>query len=97
MRTYGPDYKLIFVGDAAMSPYEITMPGGSVEHWNEEPGSAWMQRLTGHYRRAAWLNPSTPRSWGHSQSTGLLRQLMEGRMYPLTLEGLDAMTRELSR
>jgi uncharacterized protein with von Willebrand factor type A (vWA) domain len=97
MRTYGPDYKLIFVGDAAMSPYEITMPGGSVEHWNEEAGSVWMQRLTGHYRRSAWLNPSPVRGWGHTQSTALLRQLMEGRMYPLSLEGLDAMTRELSR
>jgi uncharacterized protein with von Willebrand factor type A (vWA) domain len=97
MRTYGPDYKLIFVGDAAMSPYEITMPGGSVEHWNEEAGSVWMQRLTGHYRRSAWLNPSPARSWGHTQSTTLLRQLMEGRMFPLSLEGLDAMTWELSR
>jgi uncharacterized protein with von Willebrand factor type A (vWA) domain len=97
MRTYGPDYKLIFVGDAAMSPYEITMPGGSVEHWNEEAGSAWMQRLTGHYRRSAWLNPSPARGWGHTHSTNLLRQLMEGRMFPLSLEGLDAMTRELSR
>jgi uncharacterized protein with von Willebrand factor type A (vWA) domain len=97
MRTYGPDYKLIFVGDAAMSPYEITMAGGSVEHWNEEAGSVWMQRLTGHYRRSAWLNPSPPSSWGHTQSTALLRHLMEGRMFPLSLEGLDAMTRELSR
>jgi uncharacterized protein with von Willebrand factor type A (vWA) domain len=97
MRTYGPDYKLIFVGDAAMSPYEVTMPGGSVEHWNEEAGSVWMHRLTGHYRRSAWLNPSPLRSWSHTQSTGLLRQLMEGRMFPLSLEGLDAMTRELSR
>jgi uncharacterized protein with von Willebrand factor type A (vWA) domain len=97
MRTYGPDYKLIFVGDAAMSPYEVTMAGGSVEHWNEEAGSVWMQRLTGHYRRSAWLNPSPPNSWGHTHSTALLRQLMEGRMFPLSLEGLDAMTRELSR
>ncbi|HUN68133.1 MAG TPA: VWA domain-containing protein [Burkholderiales bacterium] len=97
MRTYGPDYKLIFVGDAAMSPYEITMPGGSVEHWNEEAGSVWMQRLLGHYRRSAWLNPTPQRAWVHAQSTTLVRQLMEGRMFPLTLEGLDAMTRELSR
>src|SRR5580692_9178923 len=64
LRTYGPDYKAIFVGDGAMSPYEITMPGGSVEHWNEEAGTVWIERLTGHYRRAAWLNPTPKQSWG---------------------------------
>ncbi len=97
LRTYGPDYRLIFVGDAAMSPYEITMAGGSVEHWNEESGRVWLDRLTGQYRRAAWLNPTPENTWEFVQSIGITRQLMEGRMFPLTLAGLDEMTRELSR
>lgn len=97
LRTYGSDYRLIFVGDAAMSPYEITMPGGSVEHWNEEAGQVWLARLTAHYRRAAWLNPTPERSWQFMPSTAMLRQLLDGRMFPLTLEGMDAMTRELTR
>jgi uncharacterized protein with von Willebrand factor type A (vWA) domain len=97
LRTYGPDYKLIFVGDAAMSPYEIDMPGGSVEHWNEESGRVWIDRLTSHYRRSAWLNPTPQRGWGHVRSANTIRSLMEGRMYPLTVGGIDEMTRELSR
>ena len=96
LRTYGPDYKLIFVGDAAMSPYEIAMQGGSVEHWNEETGAAWLQRLTGHYTRSAWLNPTPLRDWGHVRSIQMIRDLMGGRMYPLTVNGIDEMTRELS-
>lgn len=96
LRTYGPDYKLIFVGDGAMSPYEITMPGGSVEHWNEESGAAWVQRLTEHYSRPAWLNPTPLRGWGHVRSIQMIRDLMGGRMYPLTVNGIDEMTRELS-
>ena len=95
LRTYGPDYKLIFVGDAAMSPYEITMQGGSVEHWNEESGAAWMQRLSEHYSRSAWLNPTPLREWGHVRSIQMIRDLMGGRMYPLTVNGIDEMTREL--
>lgn len=97
LRTYGPDYRLIFVGDAAMSPYEILMPGGSVEHWNEEPGRAWLDRLTTHYRRSAWLNPTPEAHWAHTQSIGVVRQLMAGRMFPLTPDGIEAMTRELGR
>jgi hypothetical protein len=97
LRTYGPDYKLIFVGDASMSPYEITMAGGSVEHWNEEAGTVWMDRLTGHYRRSAWLNPTPKSGWAHVRSIKMLNDLMEGRMYPLTVAGIDEMTRELSR
>ena len=97
LRTYGPDYKLIFVGDASMSPYEITHPGGSVEHWNAEAGSVWLQRLTGHYRRSAWLNPLEGRRWEHSMSVNMLRHLMEGRMFPMTLAGIEAMTRDLVR
>jgi len=97
LRTYGPDYKLILVGDATMSPYEISHTGGSVEHFNDESGAVWMQRLTGHYRRSAWLNPQPERNWGHVNSLGMMKHIMEGRMFPLTLGGLDAMTRELSR
>ncbi len=97
IRTYGPDYKLIFVGDASMSPYEIVEPGGSVEHWNEEPGRLWLSRLTTHYRRAAWLNPTPKIGWNHTSSIGMMHELMEKRMYPLTVEGIDAMARELNR
>jgi uncharacterized protein with von Willebrand factor type A (vWA) domain len=96
LRTYGRDYKLIFVGDATMSPYEIVQPGGSVEHWNAEAGKVWIERLTGHFRKNAWLNPSREDYWRHTHSIDLLRQLMEGRMYPMTLSGLDDLTRELS-
>ncbi len=97
LRTFGPDYRLIFVGDAAMSPYEIVQQGGAVEHWNLESGAAWIERLTGHFRRVAWLNPTPEPQWGHSQSTTILRQLLEERMYPMTLDGLDRLTRALSR
>jgi hypothetical protein len=97
LRTYGPDYKLIFVGDAAMSPYEILQPGGSVEHWNEESGEAWLRRLNGHFRRSAWLNPTPQKSWGYTNSITIIRQLMEGRMFPLTVNGIEEMTRELSK
>jgi uncharacterized protein with von Willebrand factor type A (vWA) domain len=89
MRTYAGDYKLIFVGDAAMSPYEITTAGGSVEHWNVEPGSIWLERLTRAYPKFVWINPQPPAQWRHSASTGLIRELLEDRMYPLTLSGLD--------
>ncbi|MDE2334326.1 MAG: VWA domain-containing protein [Rhodospirillales bacterium] len=95
LRTYGPDYKLIVVGDATMSPYEITHAGGSVEHWNAEAGAVWLQRLTGHFRRAAWLNPRPRASWREDGSVGLIHELMAGRMYPLTLAGIEAMTRDL--
>ncbi len=97
LRTYGPDYKLVIVGDGAMSPYEINMAGGSVEHWNEEAGSVWLERLTGHYRRSAWLNPTPKQSWGHVRSINMLNDVMEGRMFPLTVNGIDDMTKELSR
>lgn len=91
------DYKLLFVGDASMSPYEINYAGGSVEHWNEEPGETWMKRLTNVYQSAAWLNPIPEQHWSHSQSIQMIKTLMEGRMFPLTLDGLDRATRELSR
>ncbi|MGE0723292.1 MAG: VWA domain-containing protein [Alphaproteobacteria bacterium] len=95
LRTYGHDYKLIFVGDASMSPYEIVQPGGSVEHWNEEAGEAWMQRLTTTYPHAVWLNPVPQERWGYLPSIDTIRKLMEGRMYPMTLSGLDAAMSEL--
>jgi uncharacterized protein with von Willebrand factor type A (vWA) domain len=88
---YGPDYKAIFVGDASMSPYEVSHPGGSVEHWNDEPGSVWMERLTRHFRRAAWLNPRPHNAWDHPMTIGMLRKVMENRMYPLTLGRIDEM------
>ena len=91
------DYKLLFVGDASMSPYEINYAGGSVEHWNEEAGEVWMKRLTQVYHSAAWLNPIPEQHWTHSQSIQMMKTLMEGRMFPLTLDGLDRATRELSR
>jgi len=97
LRTYGRDYKLVFVGDATMSPYEIIQAGGSVEHFNRETGQVWMERLLGHFRSAAWLNPSQERYWGSAQSIRLLRAVMQNRMFPLTLSGLDDMARELSR
>ena len=95
MHTYGRDHKLILVGDATMSPYEILYPGGSVEHWNEEPGSAWLQRLLNVYRNAVWLNPEPLRRWPNTPSIKLTRELMEERMFPLTLEGLDRAMKEL--
>ncbi len=97
MRKYGPDYKLIFVGDATMSPYEVSHAGGSVEHFNDEAGQVWMQRLTGHYRRSAWINPAPERNWAHVSSLSMIRHLMENRMFGLTLSGLDEMAKELSR
>jgi hypothetical protein len=97
MHTYPHDYKLVFVGDASMSPYEITYPGGSVEHWNEEAGQVWIERLTNVYHSAVWLNPIPEQHWAHSQSIQLVKTLMEDRMYPLTLEGLDRAMRALSR
>lgn len=97
LRTYPADYKLIFVGDASMSPYEIAVPGGSVEHWNPEPGRVWMQRLLAQWPRAAWLNPVDRRYWGHTQSIAMMQELMEGRMFPLTLEGLDQAMQSLNR
>ncbi|NBC32318.1 MAG: VWA domain-containing protein [Alphaproteobacteria bacterium] len=97
LHTYPADYRLIFVGDAAMSPYEITHPGGSVEHWNAEPGEVWLRRLLDTYPKAVWLNPTPERFWGYTPSIGLIRRIFEGRMMPLTLAGLDDAMRLLSR
>jgi uncharacterized protein len=88
---------VIFVGDGAMSPYEIVAPGGSVEHYNDEAGSVWMQRVVTTYPSCVWLNPVPEREWDMTASIPVMRQLVGGRMYPLTLEGLDAAMRELVR
>jgi len=87
---YGPDYKLVFVGDATMSPYEIVYAGGSVEHWNEEPGAVWIKRLLTAYPKAIWLNPEPEKRWDFTPSVKLTRELMSDRMFPLTLSGLDS-------
>ena len=97
LRTYGPDFKVILVGDATMSPYEIVYPGGSVEHWNEEPGAIWMGRVLARYAHAVWLNPEPVRRWDATPSIDMLRKLMDGRMFPLTVEGIDRAVRELRR
>ena len=97
LHKFGHDHKVIIVGDGAMSPYEITHAGGSIEHMNPEAGMTWLNRLTTTYPAAAWLNPTPEQYWGHSASTGILKRLMNDRMYPLTLGGLDDAMRELSR
>jgi uncharacterized protein len=97
LHTYPHDYKVVFVGDATMSPYEITQAGGSVEHMNPEPGSLWMKRITDIYEHAVWLNPTPQDQWGWTPSVQILRQAMDGRMFPLTLGGLDSAMRELMR
>ena len=97
LHTYPHDYKAIFVGDASMSPYEIVYPGGSVEHWNEESGAVWLQRMIDIYENSVWLNPVKQSWWGNTQSVGMVKQIMGDRMYPLTLDGLDGAMRELNR
>ncbi|MBS0410868.1 MAG: VWA domain-containing protein [Proteobacteria bacterium] len=97
LNKFGKDYKVLFVGDATMSPYEITYPGGSVEHWNEEPGAVWMDRVTQTWDSVAWLNPTPQRHWDHTPSIGVMRDIMKDRMFPLTLEGLEKAMKELVR
>ena len=97
LHKFPSDYKIVFVGDATMSPYEITYAGGSVEHWNEEPGGVWLERVTQIYEHAVWLNPVAERHWEYTPSLQIIKQIMSDRMYPLTLEGLDRAMRELSR
>jgi uncharacterized protein len=97
LHTFPHDYKVVFVGDASMSPYEIAAPGGSVEHFNEEAGHVWMERVTRTYPACVWLNPVPEGEWGYTPSIRMMQQLVGGRMYPLTLEGLDKAMRELVR
>ena len=97
IHTYGADYKLIFVGDATMSPYEIARPGGSVEHWNEEAGTTWLERMLNTWSRAVWLNPLPEEHWTYTPSLHMIRQLFGNRMFPLSPEGLERAMRALSR
>jgi len=97
LHKYSPDYKVIFIGDASMAPYEISQPGGSIEHWNEEAGAVWMQRLTDHFEKVIWVNPLPEAYWGQGGSLGMTRQLLDDHMYPMTVEGLEEGMRYLSR
>ena len=95
LRSYGRDYRVILVGDASLSPFEIVQPGGSIEHWNPESGAVWMQRLCGAFPRLVWLNPQDPARWAHTPSTSIMRELVRQRMFPITLAGLDRAIAEL--
>ncbi len=97
LRTFPPDTRVVVVGDASMSPYEISHPGGSVEHWNPEAGAVWLQRLARGFPKLAWINPLPERHWRYTHSVGMIRDLVGGRMFPMTLEGLEEATRALSR
>lgn len=98
LHKYPADYKVVFVGDATMSPYEVTYPGGSVEHWNEEPGAAWLKRVADIYPHMIWINPVPERHWDHTPSVSLIRDVIGAdRMFPMTLQGLDRAMRELGR
>jgi uncharacterized protein with von Willebrand factor type A (vWA) domain len=97
LHKFPKDYKVIFVGDANMSPYEITYPGGSVEHWNEEAGAVWVDRVAKTWEHMVWLNPTPERQWNYTQSIGVMRELVDNRMFPLTLEGLDQAMKALLR
>jgi len=98
LHKFPSDYRIVFVGDATMSPYEITYPGGSIEHWNEEAGAAWLQRATQIYERLVWLNPTPRQHWDNTPSINVVREIIgKDRMFPLTLSGLDGAMRELSR
>ena len=97
LHKYGADYKVIFIGDAAMAPYEVTQAGGSVEHWNEEPGYVWMQRFMQKFKKLIWINPYPKHTWDYTASTTIIRELIEDQMYPLTLEGLEEGMRYLAK
>ncbi|WP_299837661.1 VWA domain-containing protein [uncultured Jannaschia sp.] len=97
LNTYGPDYRCIFVGDAAMSPYEIAVPGGANEHWNAEAGQVWLERARGQWGRNLWINPLPREHWDHTRSVGMIREIFEDRMVPMTLEGLAQGMRMLTR
>jgi uncharacterized protein with von Willebrand factor type A (vWA) domain len=97
LNKYAHDYKVVFVGDATMAPYEITHAGGSVEHWNEEPGALWMERFSGLYDKLIWLNPTPQETWEYSSSVMMTQELVNGSMYPLTVKGLEESMAELSK
>jgi uncharacterized protein with von Willebrand factor type A (vWA) domain len=97
LNKYAHDYKVIFVGDAIMAPYEVTHAGGSVEHWNEEPGALWMQRFSEIYDKLVWINPTPRDTWEYSSSVEMIRELVGGQMYPLTIRGLEEAMNQLSK
>jgi hypothetical protein len=97
LHKYSPDYKVIFIGDASMAPYEITQAGGSIEHWNEEAGATWMQRITDHFDKVVWINPLPEPYWGEGGSLGITKQLVADKMFPMSVEGLEAGMKYLSR
>mgnify|MGYP006897149474 FL=1 len=97
LRTYGPDYKCIFVGDASMSPYEIAYPGGANEHWNAEAGQVWLARARDQWASHLWINPVPEKYWDYTQSIGMIREIFENRMVPMTLEGIERGMKELGR
>jgi uncharacterized protein len=97
LNKYAHDYKVVFVGDATMAPYEITHAGGSVEHWNEEPGALWIQRFAELYDKLVWINPTPQETWEYSTSVGMTQQLVDGQMYPLTIRGLEESMNFLSK
>lgn len=97
LNTYGSDYKCIFVGDAAMSPYEIAFAGGANKHWNAEAGQVWLERACAQWPDHLWINPTPEKHWRYTQSTQMIGEIFQGRMVPMTLEGLDRGMRELSR
>ncbi len=97
LRTYGPDYKCIFVGDASMSPYEIAYPGGANEHWNQESGQVWLNRARDQWTSNIWINPVPDKYWGYTHSIGMIQEIFENRMVPMTLAGLEQGMRELTR
>ncbi|WP_170788751.1 vWA domain-containing protein [Ruegeria lacuscaerulensis] len=97
LRTYGPDYKCIFVGDASMSPYEIAYPGGANEHWNQEAGQVWLQRARDQWNSNLWINPVPEKYWEYTHSVNMIREIFEDRMVPMTLAGLEQGMRELTR
>jgi len=97
LHKYAHDYKVVFVGDATMAPYEITHAGGSVEHWNEEPGALWMARFTSLYDKIVWINPTPQETWEYSNSVGMTRDLVKGNMFPLTIRGLEESMSQLTK
>ncbi len=97
LRTYGSDYKCIFVGDASMSPYEIAYPGGANEHWNKEAGQTWLERAREQWPSHLWINPVPQQHWDYTHSIGMIREIFEDRMVPMTLAGLGDGMRDLTR
>ncbi|MFT6689847.1 MAG: hypothetical protein ACJAXH_000353 [Colwellia sp.] len=96
IRTFGSDYKVLFVGDATMGPYEIIAPGGSVEHWNKKAGIDYMQRILGHFNKVAWLNPQPENQWDYHQSISIIKGLIDDKMFPLTVDGIGRAIKEVS-